>query len=106
MRLISLVGALAAVCALASSAAGHHKYDAGDMPCACQHTIPWLQGQACSMPASFSPAPLCCDPHCYCCDHVWDGYCGEKQRCRAMLCRPVSGPCNCTPTPAAGCQSR
>ena len=77
MRWILSLGMLAAVCAWAGSAAAYQPappqivyYD--------YQVIPAYRGQACTMPPSFTPGPICCESACCCCLHVWDDYCQPK----------------------------
>ena len=88
MRWICCVAALAGVCVLASSAAGYEpapiapvSYD--------YHVIESYRGQGCTMPATFAPGPICCEPACPCCIHVWDNYCPRKQFGCRFRCGPL-----------------
>jgi hypothetical protein len=95
MRRICCIAALAALGILAGSAGAYEAASGLPAPCCAQHVIPALCGQGGTMPADFTLTPgyagYCCESHCFCCDHIWDNYCQQKQcrhvaRCRRAPC--------------------
>ena len=101
MRQIRWIGTLAAVCILTASATA---YEPAPMvvPTYVGAAIPSFRGQACTMPVTFAPGPICGERVCCCCVHCWDDYCRPKGRSccgyRGVLCAPDDGqpapPCN------------
>ncbi len=78
MRWICCVAAPAGASVLAGPAAAYQPVPSPPILYEYQ-VIPSYRGQACTMPPTFTPGPICCEPACPCCLHVWDNYCQRKQ---------------------------
>ena len=102
MRWILSLGMLAAVFAWAGAAAAYQPAPPQIM-CYDYQVIPAYRGQACTMPPSFTPGPICCESACCCCLHVWDDYCQPKPCCRLLHWGHRASACDGGQPPCAAC---
>ncbi len=98
MRQIRWIGALTAVC-IATAAAAAYEPAPMIVPTYQCVVIPSFRGQACSMPITFAPGPICGERVCCCCVHVWDDYCQPKGNCWGRSCDCLPGPDGIQPVP-------
>jgi hypothetical protein len=67
---------------------------AGDCPCQLKGRIE----PACGL------SPGCCEARRHCFDNAWDGYCAERARWDAVLCKLGTGALCCTPCATRDCR--